>query len=193
MDATLLAQKRQTQVAHLPYTPEMCETSFQGQRIRGHGQPGLTRRCRPQPAFTCDINGYVNNDPSTFVSGSTVITTTAVRTSPAWSYPTTVAIGTLASANYPFMLIGSTLAITGDAPQSIIFAPPPNFASGGIYQLSARTTSGLLATYTVCGPASVSGASLTVQGPGVVTVTTLNPGDANYAASASASQSFIAQ
>ena len=147
----------------------------------------------PNPAFTCDINGYVNNDPSTFVSGSTVITTTAVRTSPAWSYQTTTAIGTLASANYPFMLIGSTLAITGDAPQSIIFAPPPNFASGGIYQLSARTTSGLLATYTVCGPASVSGASLTVQGPGVVTVTTLNPGDAKYAASASASQSFIAQ
>ena len=147
----------------------------------------------PNPAFTYTISGYVNNDPATVVSGAPVITTTAVRTSPAGSYPTVVSLGTLTAANYNFTLIGGTLQVTGGAPQAILFAPLPNFASGGAYQLTARTTSGLPVTYAVSGPAQIAGSALNVTGPGQVTVTASSASNANYAAAADVSQTFTAQ
>jgi len=147
----------------------------------------------PNPTLAYAITGFVNNDPLSVVSGAPVITTTAKRTSPAGAYPTTVSQGTLSAANYNFLLVGGTLTVTGNAPQAIFFAPLPNFASGGTYQLTARTSSGLPATYTVTGPAQVSGSTLTIQFPGPITVTASNPGDASYAAAASVSQTFTAQ
>jgi hypothetical protein len=147
----------------------------------------------PNPSFAFTIAGFVNGDPTTVVSGAPVITTTAVRSSPAASYPTTVALGTLAAANYNFVLVGGTLQVTGGAPQVVFFTPLPNFASGGSYQLTARTSSGLPATYTVTGPAQVSGSMLNVQSPGLVTVTASSPGDQDYAAATGVSQSFTAQ
>jgi polygalacturonase len=147
----------------------------------------------PNPAFAYAITGFVNNDPSSVVSGAPVITTTAVRTSPAASYPTSVSIGTLSAANYNFLLVGGTLTVTGNAPQSILFSPLPNFTSGATYQLTARSTSGLPTTYTVTGPAQISGSSLTIQSPGLITITASNPGDSNYAAATSVSQTFTAQ
>ena len=145
------------------------------------------------PAFTYTIAGYVNNDPTTVVSGAPVITTTATPTSPAATYPTTVALGTLAAANYNFTLIGGTLQVTGGAAQSILFAPLPNFASGGTYQLTARTTSGLPVTYTVTGPAQITGSSLNITAPGQITVTASSASNTNYAAAVNVSQTFTAQ
>jgi polygalacturonase len=147
----------------------------------------------PNPSFAYTIAGYVNNDPTTVVSGAPVITTTAVRSSPAGSYPTMVALGTLTAANYNFTLVGSTLQVTGGAPQVVFFMPLPNFASGGTYQLTAHTSSGLPATYTVTGPAQISGSALNVQGPGLVTVTAASTGDQDYAPATGVSQSFTAQ
>jgi len=145
------------------------------------------------PSFAYNITGYVNGDNSSVVSGAPVITTTALRNSPAGSYPITVTVGTLAAANYVFSTTGNTLTVNGGAPQGIVFAALPNFPSGGSYQLTARATSGLAATYGVSGPATVSGATLTVTGPGSVTVTALQAGDGNYAAAANVQQSFTAQ
>ena len=145
------------------------------------------------PAFTYTITGYVNNDPTTVVSGAPVITTTATPTSPVGTYPTTVSIGTLAAANYNFTLVGGSLQVTGGAAQSIVFAPLPNFASGGTYQLTARATSGLPVTYTVSGPAQINGSSLSVTGPGQVIVTASSGSNANYAAATNVSQTFTAQ
>jgi large repetitive protein len=147
----------------------------------------------PNPAFTYTISGYVNNDPTTVVSGAPVITTTATPTSPAATYPTTVSLGTLTAANYNFTLIGGTLQVTGGAAQSIIFASLPNFASGGTYQLTARTTSGLPVTYAVSGPAQITGSSINVTGPGQVTVTASSATNTSYAAATNVSQTFTAQ
>jgi hypothetical protein len=147
----------------------------------------------PNPSFGYGIAGFVNGDPSTIVTGAPVITTTALRNSPMGSYPTQVALGTLSAANYNFTLVGGTLQVTGSAPQFVIFAPLPNFVSGGTYQLTARTSSGMPAVYTVTGPATISASTLSVQGPGLVTVTAASPGDKNYAAAAGVSQSFTAQ
>lgn len=149
----------------------------------------------PNPNFTSIITGYVNNDTSSVVSGAPVITSTATRTSPAGIYPISVVTGTLAAANYVFGTMSSTLTVTGGAPQSVLFAPLPNFPSGASYQLTARTTAGLPVTYTVNSgaPATVSGSTLTVNGPGLVTVSAANSGDSNYAAASSVSQTFTAQ
>ena len=145
------------------------------------------------PAFSYTITGFVNNDNASVVSGAPVITSSDVRTSPAGSYPTTVALGTLSAANYVFSLVGGTLMVTGGAPQSVLFAALPNLPSGSSYQLSARATSGLPVTYTASGNATVSGTTLTVTAPGAVTVTAGSAANGNYAAASNVSQSFTAQ
>jgi len=122
-----------------------------------------------------------------------VLTTTAVRNSPATTYPIAVAVGSLIAANYSFATTGNTLTVTGGAPQMINFVPLPNFAHPGVYQLTASTTSGLPVTYSVTGPASVNGAVLTVSGAGTVTVTAAAASNINYAAANSVQQQFMAQ
>jgi large repetitive protein len=66
-------------------------------------------------------------------------------------------------------------------------------ASGGTYQLTARTTSGLPVTYAVSGAAQIAGSSLSVNGSGPITVTASSAGDTNYAAAQNVSQTFTAQ
>lgn len=145
------------------------------------------------PTFTYTITGYVNNDPTSVVSGAPVLTTTALRDSPATTYPITATVGTLSAANYSFTTTGNTLTVSGGAPQSINFVPLPNFAHPGVYQLTASSTSGLPVSYAVMGAASVTGTALTVSGTGTVTVTASCGSNSNYAAAASVQQQFTAQ
>ena len=59
--------------------------------------------------------------------------------------------------------------------------------------LTATGSSGLAVSYTVIGPATVSGSTLTVTGAGLITVTASQNGNNNYAAAATAvQQSFMA-
>ena len=79
------------------------------------------------------------------------------------------------------------------AGQTITFpALPTNVAySPGLTQtLGASSTSGLPITYTATGPATVSGNTLTITGPGTVVVTATQAGSAQYAA-ASVSQTVV--
>ncbi len=146
------------------------------------------------PAFVYGISGYVNGDSSSVVSGTPLLSTTAPRNAMAgMGYPVSVAQGTLSAANYNFMTLGSTLTVNGGAPQVIRFAALPNLASGGSYQLTASASSGLAVTYSVSGPATVSGTTLTVTGPGAVTVTAAQAGNVDYAAATNVAQSFTAQ
>jgi hypothetical protein len=66
----------------------------------------------PNPTFTYTITGFANGDPSSVVSGSPSLTTTATTTSPVGTYPITAAQGTLAAANYSFTLVNGTLSVT---------------------------------------------------------------------------------
>ena len=64
------------------------------------------------PAFSYTITGFVNGDTAaTAVTGSPALTTTATASSPVGSYPIQAAIGTLASANYSFKFVKSTLTV----------------------------------------------------------------------------------
>jgi len=72
------------------------------------------------PTLTATVSGFVNGDPATVVSGSPALATTATAASLPGTYPITVALGTLAAANYSFNLVGGTLtvAFTASAPSS---------------------------------------------------------------------------
>lgn len=58
------------------------------------------------------------------------------------------------------------------------------------FALAAVASSGLPVSYTVSGPATLSGSTLTVTGVGTVTVTASQAGNANYSAAASVTQSL---
>ena len=147
----------------------------------------------PNPAFAYTITGFVNGDTSAALSGTPRITTTASARSGMGTYPITVGTGSLAASNYLFAGVGATLTVTGNPPQIILFAPLPNLKSGASYQLSACTTTGLPASYSVTGPATVNGATLTVTGPGTVSVTAMRAADATYSAAPAVTQTFTAQ
>ncbi len=77
------------------------------------------------------------------------------------------------------------------ATQAITFASLPNTTFGTApIALAATASSGLPVTYTVEGPASVSGSTLTLTGAGTVTVTALQLGNANYNAATEVVRSF---
>jgi uncharacterized membrane protein len=65
------------------------------------------------PTFTASYSGFVNGDTAaTVLSGSPVLSTTATTSSPAGTYPITVAAGTLtASGNYLINYVNGTLSV----------------------------------------------------------------------------------
>jgi hypothetical protein len=75
---------------------------------------------QPNPTLTYKITGFVNNDPSTVVSGSADCTTTATATSIGGGYPITCTQGTLTASNYSFttfvpatLTVGYSRVVTG--------------------------------------------------------------------------------
>jgi sugar lactone lactonase YvrE len=74
-----------------------------------------------------------------------------------------------------------TSAIVAE-PQTITFPAPPATVVYGVkpITLTATASSGLAVTYTVAGPATVSGSVLTITGKGSVTVTANQAGSANW-------------
>gem|GEM_PF-1065198 len=75
--------------------------------------------------------------------------------------------------------------------QSIAFNPLKSAVYGASpVTLTATATSGLPVSYTVTGPATVAGSTLTITGAGGVTVTASQTGNAGYAAATPVSQSF---
>jgi Malectin domain/MBG domain (YGX type) len=82
---------------------------------------------------------------------------------------------------------------TGTAiPQTITFGPLPGVTYGvSPIMLTASASSGLPVSYSVAGPASVSGSILTIMGTGAVTVTASQAGNTQYAAAAPVAQSFV--
>jgi hypothetical protein len=142
------------------------------------------------PAFTYTIMGFVNNDPTTAASGAPSITTTATVGSPVGTYPITTTAGTLVAANYNFAFTPATLTVNS-AQQTIAFAAFPNVTYGAApISLPATATSNLAITYTVTGPATLSGSTLIITGVGLVSVTASQAGDATYAAATPVTQGF---
>lgn len=89
-----------------------------------------------------------------------------------------------------------TIALAGmgqQGVQTITFTGLPataTYGAAGPYTLSATASSGLAVSYSVTGPATLSGSVLTITGQGTVVVTASQTGDSNYNAAASASQTI---
>jgi hypothetical protein len=144
------------------------------------------------PALTYTITGFVNNDSqASAVTGTPAESTTATTTSSVGSYPITITQGTLAAANYTFSFVDGSLSITGATAQSITFGTLPNVTYGvAPITLTATANSGLAVSYSVTGPASINGSTLSVTGAGTVAVTATQIGNNTYAAATTVTQSF---
>ena len=142
------------------------------------------------PALTYTLSGFVSPDTAAVVSGAPSESTTATSTSAPGGYPVTIAQGTLSAANYTFNFVNGTLTIAQTA-QTITFGVLPNVPYGTApITLTATASSGLAVSYSVTGPATVSGSKLTITGVGPVTVTASQAGNADYGAATSVRQSF---
>jgi hypothetical protein len=130
------------------------------------------------PPLTYSYSGLVNGD--TFAgatTGAPAETTTATATSPAGTYPITLAQGTLAAANYTFAFVSGTLTLQGTG-QTINFTALPASVTYGVAPITlvATASSGLPVSFTVTGPATLIGTTLTITGVGTVTVTATQGG-----------------
>jgi hypothetical protein len=145
------------------------------------------------PAFTYNATGFVNGDTNAVLSGAPAETTGATPNSPAGSYPIAISQGTLsAPSKYAFNFVPGTLTVTGAAAQTLEFLPLPAAISLGFGKLTltAHSSSGVPITYTVSGPATLSGYTLTLTGTGTVTVTATQPGTSTFAPATSVVESF---
>jgi phospholipase C len=75
------------------------------------------------PTLTSAITGYLNGDTRSVVKGAAVLSTTGTSSSPAGTYPISVAQGTLTAANYTFTFVSGTLTIKQATP--VITWPTP--------------------------------------------------------------------
>ncbi len=142
------------------------------------------------PSFSYTVTGYVNGDTPSVVSGTAPETTTATASSAAGAYPITFNNPSLAATNYTFTYVSGTLTVSS-ATQTITFASLPNVTYGAsAITLGATASSGLAVSYSVTGPATLNGSTLTVTGTGTVSVTASQAGNSNYASASVVVQSF---
>ncbi len=144
------------------------------------------------PILTDTITGFVNGDTQSVVSGAASMTTTAVTSSDAGTYPITAAPGTLSAANYTFNFVNGILTIT-QAEQTITFPTLPTLTYGEApFTLSATASSGLPVSFTSTTPSicTVSGTTVTLVGAqSDCTIQTTQAGNNDYLAAPAVTQS----
>jgi hypothetical protein len=117
------------------------------------------------PAFTYQITGFVNSDPSTVVTGAASCSTTATSTSPAGSYPINCSLGTLAASNYTFQFVSGTLTVT-PATTAVIAWPTASAIIYGQKLASSNLTGGsasVAGTFAFTAPAAAPAAGTAVE------------------------------
>ena len=97
-----------------------------------------------------------------------------------------------ASATQSIALAGAGLG-TGGTAQTITFPAPTAVVANGVapITLTATASSALAVYYTVTGPATLSGSTLTITGAGTVVATAHQDGDATYSPAPSVTQSIF--
>jgi sugar lactone lactonase YvrE len=145
------------------------------------------------PTFTYTASGMVNNDSAaSALSGSPVLSTTAIVGSNAGTYPIAITLGNLTSTNYSITLVNGTLTISGGVAQSISFAAIPDTSYGtGAFAVSATATSSLPVTISVLsGPATITGSTVMITGAGTVVLQASQAGNVDYASATLVQRSF---
>ena len=118
-----------------------------------------------------------------YTYASTATATAAVGSSHAIT-PSNAVFTSGTASNYNITYTAGTLTIAVGASQSITFNPPTTATYGDpAITLSGTATSGLPVTFTlVSGPATLTGNTLTITGPGTITVRATQGGDSTYSA-----------
>ncbi len=133
-------------------------------------------------AYQWQINGTII--PDAFSSSYTTPPAKTSDNGSTFDVIVTNSVGSITSS-------AATLTVTGGAAQTITFGALPNVAYGAPpIALAATASSGLAISYTVVGPATLSGSTLTITGAGSITVTASQAGNSNFAAATPVPQVF---
>jgi arabinogalactan endo-1,4-beta-galactosidase len=92
------------------------------------------------PTFTDTVTGYVNGDNSSVLSGAPALSSTALTSSAAGTYPIVISAGTLHASNYTFSFVNGTLAVT-QAASSLAITAPATFLTLG-HSMTFTATAG---------------------------------------------------
>ncbi len=93
------------------------------------------------PSFSASFSGWVNGDTTATLGGAPALASTATASSPAGTYPITVARGSLSAANYALGFVNGTL--------SIVAVPPSGTATLTVASTLAKTAGAYQASITV--------------------------------------------
>jgi streptogramin lyase len=158
---------------------------------------------QPLPLLTYSYSPLVNGDPSTAVSGTPALSTTATAGSNAGGYPITVSTGSLASANYSFLYVSGTLTIqpASQSALTVIGMPVTAQPYNATFTVGSSGGSGTGAvTFASSGACLVNASTGLVtmtSGTGTCLVTATKAADTNYSSTTSAaatvSASLVAQ
>ena len=136
--------------------------------------------------------------PGTFtytatLSGGTAVPVTGASVLGAGSYTLTATFTPTDTATYKTVTATATLTVNL-ASQTISFTPPASPVTYGVSPITLAASggsSGIAITYSVTGPATLSGNTLTITGAGTVRVTANQVGNTNYTAATSVTQTIV--
>jgi hypothetical protein len=162
-----------------------------GTATAGNGQATVSFTA-PASNGGATISAYtVTSSPGGFTStgSSSPVTVTGLSNGTAYTF----AVNAINSAGTSAASAASN-SVTPVGSQTISFTGLPTtatYGAAGPYTLNATATSNLPVSYSVSGPATVSGNILTVNGAGTIVVTASQAGNTGYTAAASVSQTIV--
>ncbi len=141
--------------------------------------------------YTLNASSTGGGTPTYSVTGPAAITGSTLTINGAGTVIVTASFA--ATTNYTAASASQTIQVSS-ASQTVNFTGLPltaTFGSAGPYTLSASSPSGTTPTYSVTGPASITGSTLTINGAGTVIVTASFAATTNYSAAVPVSQTIV--
>ena len=93
----------------------------------------------PIPPLTATPKGFVNGENGSVLTGAAALLTSAQQNSPVGNYPILVTQGTLAAANYSFVLLNSMVAVTSTS-QTTLSVTPASGPQGQVITMIATVS-----------------------------------------------------
>ncbi len=133
------------------------------------------------PELTITYSGFENGDDTDDLEELPTITTSATLESDAGTYPIELSNG--AGINYAVTLVNGELTINQAGQEISMEEIPEKKIIDEPFQVTATATSGLEIAFSIDGPATLSGNTVTLSGaPGTVVIYADQEGDNNYLA-----------
>jgi hypothetical protein len=146
----------------------------------------------PNPALTVSYTGFVYGQTSSALSSPVILSTTAITSSPAGTYPI-VASGAVA-ANYNITFVNGTMTVTPRQNQVITFNafPTKTYGNNNFPTGASSNNNTIPITYTSSNPlvAIVVGSNVQIVGAGTTVITASQAGNAFYYAAPNVSQTL---